>query len=108
MINVAGHRLSTGQLEEVLQSHPNVAECAVVGVADALKGELPVGLVVLNRGVTDDDAARKFLSFFLPSFLPSFFFWSIESELRSGDRSCAFPSFFIPSFLHSFVPSLID
>ena len=72
MINVAGHRLSTGQLEEVLQSHPNVAECAVVGVADALKGELPVGLVVLNRGVTDDDAARKFLSFFLSFFLPFF------------------------------------
>ncbi|SEQ83002.1 propionyl-CoA synthetase [Solimonas aquatica] len=51
IINVAGHRLSTGQMEEVLASHPDVAECAVIGVADALKGQLPVGLVVLKAGV---------------------------------------------------------
>ncbi|MHB1192886.1 MAG: propionyl-CoA synthetase [Longimicrobiales bacterium] len=51
IINVAGHRLSTGGMEEVLASHPNVAECAVIGAADALKGELPVGLVVLKAGV---------------------------------------------------------
>ncbi|MCP3667258.1 MAG: propionyl-CoA synthetase [Gammaproteobacteria bacterium] len=51
IINVAGHRLSTGGMEEVLASHPDVAECAVVGVADTLKGELPVGLVVLKAGV---------------------------------------------------------
>jgi propionyl-CoA synthetase len=51
IINVAGHRLSTGGMEEVLASHPDVAECAVVGVADALKGEIPVGLVVLMAGV---------------------------------------------------------
>jgi propionyl-CoA synthetase len=50
VINVAGHRLSTGALEEVLVSHPDVAECAVIGVRDALKGQLPVGLVVLNAG----------------------------------------------------------
>ncbi len=50
IINVAGHRLSTGGMEEVLASHPDVAECAVIGAADALKGELPVGLVVLNAG----------------------------------------------------------
>jgi propionyl-CoA synthetase len=50
IINVAGHRLSTGAIEEVLAMHPDVAECAVVGVADALKGQLPVGLVVLNAG----------------------------------------------------------
>lgn len=50
IINVAGHRLSTGQMEEVLASHPDVAECAVIGVADALKGELPLGLVVLRSG----------------------------------------------------------
>lgn len=48
IINVAGHRLSTGGMEEVLASHPDVAECAVVGVADALKGQLPVGFIVLN------------------------------------------------------------
>jgi propionyl-CoA synthetase len=51
IINVAGHRLSTGALEEVLASHPAIAECAVVGVADAIKGEVPVGLVVLKAGV---------------------------------------------------------
>jgi propionyl-CoA synthetase len=52
VINVAGHRLSTGAMEEVLAGHPDVAECAVVGAADALKGEVPVGLVVLMAGVT--------------------------------------------------------
>ena len=54
IINVAGHRLSTGALEEVLASHPDVAECAVIGVADAIKGEVPVGLVVLKSGVARD------------------------------------------------------
>ena len=51
IINVAGHRLSTGAMEEVLASHRDVAECAVIGVADQLKGELPLGLVVLKAGV---------------------------------------------------------
>ena len=51
IINVAGHRLSTGAMEEVLASHPDVAECAVVGVADPLKGEVPLGFVVLKAGV---------------------------------------------------------
>jgi len=51
IINVAGHRLSTGALEEVLAAHSDVAECAVVGVADELKGEVPLGLVVLKLGV---------------------------------------------------------
>src|SRR5881275_1541158 len=51
IINVAGHRLSTGAMEEVLASHPDVAECAVVGVADELKGEVPLGFVVLKAGV---------------------------------------------------------
>ncbi len=51
IINVAGHRLSTGAIEEVLASHPDVAECAVIGAADELKGELPVGLIVLKAGV---------------------------------------------------------
>jgi len=51
VINVAGHRLSTGAMEEVLAAHPDVAECAVLGVADAMKGQLPVGLVVLKAGV---------------------------------------------------------
>jgi len=50
IINVAGHRLSTGALEEVLASHPDVAECTVVGVADELKGQVPVGLLVLKVG----------------------------------------------------------
>jgi propionyl-CoA synthetase len=51
IINVAGHRLSTGAIEEVLASHPSVAECAVIGVADEIKGQLPVGLLVLEAGV---------------------------------------------------------
>lgn len=54
IINVAGHRLSTGGMEEVLASHPAVAECAVIGVADQLKGQLPVGFLVLKSGVTKE------------------------------------------------------
>jgi propionyl-CoA synthetase len=54
IINVAGHRLSTGGMEEVLASHPDVAECAVVGVYDELKGQVPVGFLVLKRGVDRD------------------------------------------------------
>src|SRR5438445_547564 len=50
IINVAGHRLSTGAMEEVLASHPDIAECAVVGVADDIKGEVPVGFVVTQAG----------------------------------------------------------
>ncbi|WP_207476783.1 propionyl-CoA synthetase [Arenibaculum pallidiluteum] len=52
IINVAGHRLSTGAMEEILASHPAVAECAVIGVADDLKGQLPLGLMVLKAGIT--------------------------------------------------------
>ncbi|MDD3448225.1 MAG: propionyl-CoA synthetase [Gammaproteobacteria bacterium] len=60
IINVAGHRLSTGAMEEVLASHPDVAECAVIGVADTLKGELPLGFVCLKAGVRrEEDAIRK-------------------------------------------------
>ncbi len=51
IINVAGHRLSTGAMEEVLAAHPDVAECAVIGVADAIKGEVPLGFVVTKAGV---------------------------------------------------------
>jgi propionyl-CoA synthetase len=56
VINVAGHRLSTGAMEEVLADHPDVAECAVIGVADEMKGQLPLGLLVLNAGVNRDPA----------------------------------------------------
>lgn len=59
VINVAGHRLSTGQMEEVLAAHPDVAECAVIGVADELKGELPLAFVVLKAGVTRDHATIR-------------------------------------------------
>jgi propionyl-CoA synthetase len=52
VLNVAGHRLSTGGMEEVLARHPDVAECAVVGAADDLKGQVPVGMIVLKSGVT--------------------------------------------------------
>jgi propionyl-CoA synthetase len=60
IINVAGHRLSTGGMEEVLAGHPAVAECAVIGVADDLKGELPMGFVVLQSSVTkSEDEIKK-------------------------------------------------
>ena len=60
VINVAGHRLSTGEMEEVLSSHPDVAECAVVGVHDAIKGQVPFGFLVLKSGVvrTAEDVIR--------------------------------------------------
>jgi propionyl-CoA synthetase len=55
VLNVAGHRLSTGAMEEVIASHPDVAECAVIGAADELKGQVPVGFVVLKAGVERDE-----------------------------------------------------
>ncbi len=54
VINVAGHRLSTGQMEEVVARHKDVGECAVIGVADAMKGQIPAGFIVLNSGVNRD------------------------------------------------------
>src|SRR4051812_17906045 len=57
IINVAGHRLSTGAMEEVLSAHPDVAECAVIGIADQMKGQIPLGFVVLNAGVARDTGA---------------------------------------------------
>jgi len=64
IINVAGHRLSTGAIEEVVAAHPDVAECAVIGVADSLKGELPIGLIVLNDGVTraEEEITREIVN----------------------------------------------
>ncbi|WP_281284621.1 AMP-binding enzyme [Nonomuraea diastatica] len=56
VINVAGHRLSTGSMEEIIAAHPDVAECAVIGVADELKGQLPMGFVVLKAGAEPDPA----------------------------------------------------
>ncbi|MFK7772892.1 MAG: propionyl-CoA synthetase [Saprospiraceae bacterium] len=63
IINVAGHRLSTAEMEEVLASHPAVAECAVVGIADELKGQVPVGFVVLKSGVEilEDDLEKELI-----------------------------------------------
>ena len=59
VINVAGHRLSTGALEEALASNDDVAECAVIGVYDKLKGEMPLGFVVLNSGADVDEGELK-------------------------------------------------
>ena len=60
IINVAGHRLSTGAIEEVLSEHKSVAECAVIGIADKLKGQLPIGLLTLKAGVDrDNDVITK-------------------------------------------------
>jgi propionyl-CoA synthetase len=63
VINVAGHRLSTGEMEEVVSTHKDIAECAVIGVHDELKGQVPVGLCVLKAGVhKSDEDIRKDLS----------------------------------------------
>ncbi len=64
VINVAGHRLSTGSMEAVIAQHPAVAECAVIGAADPLKGQLPRGFVVLKAGVTEDpdDLAKELIA----------------------------------------------
>jgi propionyl-CoA synthetase len=63
VINVAGHRLSTGAIEEVLASHPDVAECAVTGVADQLKGQIPLGFVVLKAGAKTTPAQVNLIKF---------------------------------------------
>ncbi len=59
VINIAGHRLSTGEMEEVVGSHPAVAECAVIGIHDALKGQIPVGLVIPKDGFDGDEVALE-------------------------------------------------
>jgi propionyl-CoA synthetase len=59
VINVAGHRLSTGSMEAVLASHPAVAECAVIGASDSLKGQVPRGFVVLKAGINQDEGALR-------------------------------------------------
>lgn len=59
VINIAGHRLSTGEMEEVVGDHPAVAECAVIGIHDALKGQLPVGLVIPKDGFDGDEQALE-------------------------------------------------
>ena len=62
VINVAGHRLSTGQIEAVLAAHPAVAECAVIGVADEIKGQVPRGLVVLKSGASGEGLAAELIA----------------------------------------------
>jgi propionyl-CoA synthetase len=59
VINIAGHRLSTGAMEEIIANHPDIAECAVFGVDDKLKGQLPVGFFVVKAGVSRDPAEIK-------------------------------------------------
>lgn len=59
VINVAGHRLSTGEMEEVVGAHPAVAECAVIGIHDELKGQLPIGLVIPKDGFQGDEATLE-------------------------------------------------
>ena len=98
IINVAGHRLSTGGMEEVLASHPDVAECAVVGVADPLKGEIPMGFVVTKAGVDPagrGDRARAGRSWCASASGPSRRSrsppWSSACPRRGRGRSCAAP-----------------
>lgn len=72
VINVAGHRLSTGAMEEVLASHPDIAECAVIGIGDALKGQSPLGLVCLNAGAdrTEEDIQAECVKLVRQEFGP--------------------------------------
>jgi propionyl-CoA synthetase len=62
VINVAGHRMSTGSIEAVLADHPAVAECAVIGVADDIKGQVPRGFVVLKTGASADGLAAELIA----------------------------------------------
>ena len=62
VINVAGHRMSTGSIEAVLAAHPAVAECAVIGVADEIKGQVPRGLVVLKAGASAERLAEELIA----------------------------------------------
>jgi propionyl-CoA synthetase len=59
IINVAGHRLSTGGMEEGARRHPDVVECAVIGIADSMKGQIPIGFIVINSGVNGRRGGRK-------------------------------------------------
>ncbi len=97
IINVAGHRLSTGGMEEVLSAHQDVAECAVIGIADALKGEVPCGFIVLKSGVNRPPAEieRNASAWYArksgrspPSRLRS---RSPGCRRRARERSCAAP-----------------
>ena len=99
IINVAGHRLSTGGMEEILASHPDVAECAVLGIKDAIKGEVPCGFLVLKAGVTREPGrdregrswrwCAKSSARSPPSSSPS---RSAACRRRARERSCAAPS----------------
>src|SRR3954447_10596899 len=91
VINVAGHRLSTGAMEAVIASHPAVAECAVIGVADPMKGQAPRGFVVLKAGVADDpaDVARELVTRVLEEIGPVAAFKQVDvvaglPKTRSG------------------------
>ena len=87
LINVAGHRLSTGTLEQAISGHPNVAEVACVGAKDELKGELPVGFIVLNSGVDEASEGSR-----------------IEKECVKRVRDFVGP---VASFHHCFVVSAL-
>jgi propionyl-CoA synthetase len=97
IINVAGHRLSTGAIEEVLAAHPDVAECAVIGVADEHKGQLPVGLLVLKAGVErpDEEVVGEAVQLVRDRIGPVASFktgvWSYGSPRRARARSFAAP-----------------
>jgi propionyl-CoA synthetase len=97
VINVAGHRLSTGSMEEVLAAHKDVAECAVVGVNDAMKGEVPVGFVVLKAGVSRPEAelCAELVALVRERIGPVAFFktaaWCRSCPRRARERSCAGP-----------------
>src|SRR3546814_10550224 len=87
IINVAGHRLSTGAIEQIVAAHPAVAECAVIGANDDLKGMVPVGLVVLKSGsgAAHDDIAREIIR-------------RVRDELRSEEHTSELQSLMRSSY----------
>ena len=103
IINVAGHRLSTGGMEEVLASHPDVAECAVLGIKDELKGEVPCGFVVLKSGVTRSPAEieKECVALIRDKIGPVAAFklaiTVAACRKRAPERSCAAPSRRLPT-----------
>jgi acyl-CoA synthetase (AMP-forming)/AMP-acid ligase II len=98
IINVAGHRLSTGGMEEILASHPDVAECAVLGIKDTIKGEVPCGFLVLKAGVERPvaDIEKEVVALVRersgPSRRSSSPSPSAGCRRRARARSCAAPS----------------
>ena len=112
VINVAGHRLSTGSIEAVLAAHPAVAECAVIGVADEIKGQVPRGFVVLKAGASADGLAEELVAAVRDEIgAVAASSWSTSCprcRRPARARSCARPCAASPTARDEPVPSTIE